>query len=456
MALADLASRLSQLTGERFSDERLLGDPDAGARLLADVQRHHGLREDVLVDPEDLRTIRDSLASGHTLTRRQLVDAAYGVMIPLGDDEPSIMEGETKKPFAELLAQASSVAVRPRRFRRVYGGMLSSYLSWRPQDPTARKRWDQLRLWLEAGLGRLDDSSDEVQLLVGHRNLLTSTPCARYVEGASDDREIAELRDGLRVPQTSWVFGEILLARVVVACKGDDLAFAGDVDRLLVQTTDFPAFEADVIAALLDRYADANYGPTEHRDLRNRSIALWGNPFDKSARAGWSRVKKSTRKVVEGWIKERVMDLFFRVIAKQSETDNRRSIFWTSFLEEISDFHLFLGSKAYYSRAAEHVELRELMKGKYSKLEGNETANNGFLMFIGDTAYLEFSVTANACYVYDARDLPVDLDDWVASISALKDQKRCLGKMRHQPPWEARFRQRMRMEFGYRGAGGKS
>lgn len=447
------SDRLARLSANRFSDDRPLGDPTAGARMLADVMRAHGLQEARDIEHEDLEAIIAALVARETLSRGQLVDVAYAMNTSPSEGIPSVLEASSDAAFLELLRQATAASERPRRFRRVYGGLFSSYLARRPDTREAHERWVALRRWLSDGLADLPSDSDEVMVLRRHANLLSDDPCSRYAEEDSDDALVDELRNELRVPPNSWVFGEIMLARLRRLCARPDDEFRFEITDLLAQAEPYPAFLPNATGILLDRYAQATFAAEEHRQLRDLAVELWGNPFDVSTKPAWSAVSKPAKSLVENWVKRRVMDLFFKVIGRQYETDTRRSEFWSAFLDEIGDFHLFLGHDVYYSKASEHMELRDLMRGKFSRLDG-DNANNGFLMFIGDTAYLEFSVTANACYVYDGRDLPVDLDARGVSTRRLKDQDLSLGRMTHQSAWEMSFRQRMRSEFGYRGSVG--
>ncbi len=416
--------------------DRRYGDPRAGERILRSVQTDHGLRAEVDIASDDLTAIVAKIRSKKALSRKELIDATYGLAIELPDGERLIDESAATR---HVLEQVEALHDRPRRFRRAYGGLLNSYFMYRPNSGSQLKTWNELRAWLNSHLGKLDPSVDEVAALVAHRNLLTEAPCDRYVRNGLSDADVDDMRGELGLPVNSWVFGEIFLAQTRHACQLSDKKFVGAVPALLNRAKAFPAYLSLVVAALLDRYADASFAAQEHEDLQVEAIALWGNPLDKGTHAAWNAVDKGTRRMVEGWVTRKVIDLFFGVISKKWSTDRRRSDFWLQYADDIEDFHLFLGDDIYYSRAAENVELRDFLRGKFLRMNGDGD-NNGFLMVIKGVGFVEFSNHSNACYVYDARDLPFSTEGRSLDINALKHKSRNIDRLIHRGNWEWVFR----------------
>ena len=435
---ADFAARLATATSARFDDRRF-GDPRASERALATIQKQHGLRAEFDLSDDELVLVVEKVRAQGSLTRRELIDACFALTIDLPDGD-RLLDDEQATAF--LLNEVRSTSSRPRRFRRAYGGLLNAYFSYRPEDTEDRKQWLVLRTWLSDNVDRLDAAYEEIAVLQRHKNVLTNDPCGRYGDIETAEAEVEELRDGLDVPLSSWLFGEIFVAQTHGLCRQPDGPFRESIDRLLEQAEEFPSFLPAVVAALLDRYASAAYKGEPHEALQDQAIAMWGNPLDKGTRGAWGAVKESTRKVVEGWVTRRVIDLFFSVISKKWATDRRRSDFWLKYADRITDFHLFLGDDAYYSRDSELKELREFLRGKYSQMSNTnrDGSNNGFMMVIDGVSFLEFSNHAHACYVYDAADLPFSVDTRTIAIRELKQQERCVGRLIHREAWEVNFR----------------
>jgi hypothetical protein len=61
-------------------------------------------------------------------------------------------------------------------------------------------------------------------------------------------------------------------------------------------------------------------------------------------------------------------------------------------------------------------------------------------MMIGDYAFVEFSVTGNALYVYDRERLPFSLTRSWPRVWQLKDKAVVAGYLTHQGGWEDRAR----------------
>ena len=251
------------------------------------------------------------------------------------------------------------------------------------------------------------------------------------------------LRHDLGISPNSWVFGEILLTQTRFICQYNDPTFRVEVDRLTREAREFPLFEGDVLILLLNRYATAAYRVEPHEALKEMAVSRWGNPLDSSTRGAWASVSKEARKMVEGWVKRYVIEVFFDVISARYTTDSRRASFWLGYAEEIDDLHIFFGDDAYYERSTKYAELRKLMAGKFTHMTG-DTENNGFLMTMRRVGFVEFSNHANACYVYDADDLPVRLDARLVTIAQIKDQIRCLKRLIHRDAWEFSFEQEIK------------
>ena len=82
---------------------------------------------------------------------------SYGAATPLGLYQIRLIE--KKDHFLKLLDMINSYRDRPRAFRRLYRGLLSSYFSYDPQAPYAKDagpdHWQHLRCYLNEHMNSL-------------------------------------------------------------------------------------------------------------------------------------------------------------------------------------------------------------------------------------------------------------------------------------------------------------
>jgi hypothetical protein len=414
----------------------MFGDSHAMRRALQSIRKDHGVNRGADVDASTLASSIAKLARRDPLTTSELRDCAFGIATETDDagriiDHPSLTR--------TLLERVSEQAMHARRRDSIVAGLAGGYFAYRPEEHGVDAGpWVAVRDWLATCLDNATSTARAMAQLREHRNLFTDDPCGRYADPQQSVADIEVLRHDLGISPKSWDLGEILLTQTRFICRYDDTAFRVEVDRLAEEARDFPLFEGDVLVLLLNRYANASYRVDPHEKLKEMAVSRWGNPLDSSTRGAWASVSKDARKMVEGWVKRHVIEVFFDVISARYSTDSRRASFWLGYAEEIDDLHIFFGESAYYNGAAKYVELRKLMAGKFTRMTG-DPENNGFLMTIRSVGFVEFSNHANACYVYDAQDLPVRLDARLVTISQIKDQVRCLKRLIHRDAWEFSF-----------------
>jgi hypothetical protein len=80
--------------------------------------------------------------------------------------------------------------------------------------------------------------------------------------------------------------------------------------------------------------------------------------------------------------------------------------------------------------------LRVMLGDSVRRVEDEVT--NVFVAVIGDYAFVEFSTTGNALYVYLADDLPFKLERHGQTVAEFKDQQRAQDRLVHAGRWEDR------------------
>jgi hypothetical protein len=280
-----------------------------------------------------------------------------------------------------------------------------------------------------------------------HQNLVSTTPCERYAAELlkGDHRELSEATKGIGISSTSWLWQEAMLAHTqAVTKKTDDdefRAFMKPLIDLLDGKGDIELSETIVVrctAQLLIRYTKCKDRP-EHPLLRNLAVNYIGNPWLK--RAAWDGYVKNeeARKMVDGWLKRRLITDFFALLSEDGSADTRRLNYWLRFETVIEDMWFVLGTQARINSDHEFREMRRRMEGRLHYMGGGTTANNNaFVMKIGAFMVVEFGVTGNACYVFNAGDLQINPRERSLSIITLKGRQR-VGWLTHMSDWESKF-----------------
>ena len=375
----------------------------------------------------------------------------YGVTVPVGESQWRVID---RKPlFNKLLSLVEHREAQPKQFRRCYQGLLSGYFGYDHQPlGSGGTNWHSLRGFLGEKLGPIQHSTaqrgpipDWLQTLAGHRNLLTDDPCSRYAKGLllGHVDELKELCAGLGIASNSWFWDEALLAYVRMVCAGEDQSFQqglsgvlklvnGRSELKLAQTL---AIEATGMTVA--RYSRCAEKP-EHPDLRDTSLHRIGNPW--LNRTAWdAQVKyEPARKMIEGWLKRRLIKDFFELLAHDGAADFRRLNYWLKWEPQITHMWFVLGTDARNNHSTPFVEVRQRMSGQDRTLKDNNQQNNAFVMRIGQLLVIEFGVTGNACYVFAAADFRTNLEKTTFTINELK-QKGLATRLSHMSNWESRF-----------------
>jgi hypothetical protein len=154
--------------------------------------------------------------------------------------------------------------------------------------------------------------------------------------------------------------------------------------------------------------------------------------------------------MVADWLKLELLQQFFGLLAEDGANDKRRLRFWERYIESIDDMYFALGGYAGTNRSRDFVELRKKMSGRVLDLHAGGTArNNAFIMRMGNYVVVEFGVRGNACFIFEHRYLPFDLNRPAVAgdKTALKHDSH-VERLRHVDStagyWEQQFERTLR------------
>lgn len=438
----NVLERLRDKLRHSFSEKRLslssCGQPQLMTKALAEVKKAFDAPTSELPERSIAKVLEGYRSSGSLQSFLDLKYACYGVGQGFTDGWCLF---DDDKLFGQLLEQVEELQSEPRRFRKCYQGLLSSYFNYAIFASGSKKNWELLRGYLADHLPTAKQATpvtDWLILLDEHKNLLGPRPCGRYVQAIRDgdkDGVYGTLKEGLGVSRESWVWQELVLSQVEVACDHDDQCYREDLDRLLrmIQANSILSVNLVIrcIAMLVSRYAQCLLRP-EHSALRDAAVSHIGNPWLK--RTAWdAHVKtrdgqphEAARHMVNGWIKRRLIKDFFELLSEDGLADQRRLNYWLRFEPVVEDMWFALGPHASRHPSPDFKDFRNRARGRLLTLQApGVPQNNAFILHLGNVTVVEFGLKGNATYMYKSEGLPFDLGKgWVnGDGSGLRNQQ---------------------------------
>lgn len=449
-SLISLRHQLVQALDGKFRLDRW-GDGSAMTKALASVKAQFDAAEVTLNNRSVPQALLKFLNTGDLPNFIELKYACFGLTQHVGPTLWSLIDDAQR--FPAFLRRVDREQAHPRRFRKCYQGLMHSYFSYGIFDnpgETAKTNWQQLQKYLRERLNvalAAGHTPNWLRTLSDHANLLSPSPCERYATALSrnDTSELVAATEGIGIGNTSWVWQEAMFAHTqAVAKKSNDDDFVALMNPLieLLDGKGDIALNRSVVARcsalLLVRYTKCQ-ALTEHPRLRDLAIAHIGNPW--LNREAWDAFVKdeSARRMVDGWLKRRLITDFFALLAQDGAANTERLDYWLRFEPMISDMWFVLGHQARTNTSAAFREMRKRMEGRLRYLDGTNADNNAFIMRIGSFHAVEFGVTNNACYVYEARDLPMDASKRHMDIRELKKKAEAVGWLTHMSQWQEKF-----------------
>ena len=461
-------SRLSGLLRSSLqAAERPFPHTDDLNPIIASLQKHNKAGTGARV-PEDLQqvAVRKFWDSQRFETLKDARLVSFGMCVPSRPNGPCIMEDRQR--FQAVLDSRGGVdqwVDEPRWYRRCYQGLVRSYFTYDTKftgaSTVGKQNWGDLRDYLNVRTSSIVDNNvnpDWVSTVVGNRELFGEEPCTPYAAEvlAGDQSKFNHLCEQLGVVKSSWFLRELVLAQVRQATKLNYEGFKELIPRLLALLSENMVLRDKGMILIIDKYATTPH-PGISEPLRNAAVDWWGNPWLPSNEMRWGGVTRAAREMVSEWLKREFIEAFFTKLAEDGVGDRRRANFWLRYVKSMDNIQFALGARAMNSRDRDFEALRKKMKGLYTELRTTDSANNAFIMTLGDLVAVEFGGMGNAFYGYDARKtLPFDaihpVGTAVGARNSLKHQNRMLW-MQHQDgikgwnKWEDMFEATLKQHF---------
>ncbi|WP_353627698.1 EH signature domain-containing protein [Ralstonia pseudosolanacearum] len=415
-SLAILQAGLARSFASGPKSPETWSDPEEMVRARKRVHHDHG-GAGIVADPRSIMAaIADFKKSGKIGRFRDLKYVCLGIGA-VDDQGWSLLADEALRgTVARMVEQQPSMHRRLRCFQ----ALLSSYFSFPVNGKEARQEsktgWRGLRGWLRVERDRivklLDFKPPWFETLLRYPELLTNQPCEKF--GADllrgDASSLNDAREGLSIPENSWVIDEAVFAQMKAASDLRDLQFKAALPDLLsitmghVGVSVSEALRIRCVAHLVSRYARCSDRP-EQPALRDAATSVIGNPWLRRTHwDAWVRVGEKAddqaREMVFFWLKERLVSDFFELLSAEGINDRRRVAYWLRFVPFVEDMWFALGSSASTRRGGKFSEFRERAKGRLLRLEGTTADNNAFVMRIGAYLAVEFGSAGNAFYLF--------------------------------------------------------
>lgn len=462
-------SALSQLVtllavGRDVGAKPLAEDGTIDAVLATMNKRAGGRTAAHIPEDQQLIALKKFWQTHEIPTFRDAYLVSWGLHIPHKMDGFCVLEDSPK--LEQLLSCVDDWREQPSAYRRCYQGLIKSYFCYSPTSEdgkaNARKNWPMFRDYLHDRNSHIKDeraNPDWVQVALDNKQLFGRDPCAPYVDTLlqGDTTTIDSLCAQLSISKTSWFLEKLVMAQVHKAVEKEDQDFSGLLRRLLQVLADNPVLRDAGLRLLLNRYAKVP-GLNLHQDLRDLTVAWWGNPWLPSNETRWGGVTPQAKAMVSDWLKLEFIEDFFTKLAEDGLGDPRRMEFWKRYVHAIEHIEFALGSFARNSREPDFVALRKKMKGLICELDAPGT-NNAFIMRMGRLVAVEFSDPGNALYGYDSSKnvpfdtsrplrLPLDVDNSLKQKSKTVLWQGHIGAPDSWNRWETIIEEKLRRQFG--------
>lgn len=393
--------------------------------------------------------------------QRDLVASAIGE--PIREQDGAMVLGARR--FPALLGLYEAEAKRGDLWRLTWHGLLYSYFNFAPnlaKDDAARSGWEVLRSFLERTWPMIDKQAgknqvpDWVNVLRKEFEVLSARPVDKYSHAylRGETGPTDRLAEDLGIPPSSWFWHALVLGVVRRATAESDAEFRRLIPQLLKLIQGKPGFRDDALEAILIRYHACTDAPQDER-LRDYVCqpTVWKNPKLKAAgiATAWNRVPDPVWHMVLSWVNERNLKDFFDILAARNNADEGRLAFWSKYLKQITWTRLVFGADTMALKRS-NAGIRDLIareEGAYAQLTSKPEVD-AFMMQIGSYLIIEFSKKPNACYVYEADQLPFEPYDrhyegGTADLAAgYRQEVGCALRIVHREGWGERAEAELR------------
>lgn len=336
--------------------------------------------------------------------------------------------------------------------------LLTTYFAFDPKstkNDAEKTGWKRLQGFLQSSWPLMNKAAgnqfvpDWVTVLRREPQALSPNPAEKYADDyLKGNREPANrLARELGIPETSWFWHSLVLSAVHRAAAQTDEEFIKRIPPTLELLKERAAFRDEAVECLLVRY-HACRGAPPHDGLKAFVIApdVWKNPKLKligQGGASWNRVPEPVWRMVLNWVNQGNLRDFFEILAARNQADAGRLAFWSRYMGQIVWARLIFGQET-MELQRRNEEVRKLIAGEqgmHARLtSAQKKMVDAFMMQIGDYLVVEFSKKPNACYVYQADELPFepyasDYDGGSPDL-AVGPNRNFAARIVHTPNWE--------------------
>ena len=406
------------------------------------------------------RALNDFYRNLELSSYRQARLVSCGFVDAWGSNQYRLIEDSER--FPRFLDCLNAYRPQSRAFRKCYNGLLKGYFNYDTNNPhapvTGKRNWGALRDYLGENLRYIHAPGVEPDWVMGleaNQILLGPNPCSTYGPQLLNGNRAAfeKVKADLEISDSSWFMRQIILAQIGAATKLPDAAYIKLIPNMLDLLESHASLIGEGLPILIDRYCSGQ-APSLHPELRDFSVAIWGNPWLAANQAKWSLVSSNTRAMVADWLKLHVIHRFFSLLAHNGQNDTRRLRFWQRYYKHINTMHFALGAASANNQSQDFRKVREEMRGLTLQLNSaGHPTNNAFIICMGRHVVVEFGLTGNACFIFEKDALPFPLQGSVAGDSTeLKHESR-LERLLHidgnHEDWEHKFSTTLRRLTGF-------
>lgn len=423
-ALAQLESRLAFLTADFARRCENPGQPELVEAAAKDADR---IFEGYTKMQPNKRAVYEcalELLQGRDLNSWQQDLVAFGLTEPIREVGNATV---LSSPRLEGLLIAYERQAKSRDLWPLsWHALLTAYFSYDPQaskDDSSINGWKRLQKFLQDTWPSLNQAlgkelvPDWALVLRREPNALSTRPADKYADSylQGDQEPVKRLARDLGIPEHSWFWHSLILSAVQRAAGQSDDKFTSLIPQLIKLLKENTAFRDEAIESLLVRY-HAIKGAPLHEALKEYVISadVWKNPKLKligQGGAAWNRVPEPVWRMVLNWVNQGNLRDFFEILAARNQADAGRLAFWSRYMDQIVWARLIFGSET-WNLQRQNPEVRQLIAGEqgmHARLTSpQKRLVDAFLMQIGNYLVVEFSKKPNACYVYEADQLPFE------------------------------------------------
>ena len=440
MSIANLKRRLQEKVSDHsvadFTNTKFVKPQRLLKKLHVLEQKFDDLENTIPLDEKIYRSISNLKSSGfENLTRRDWKNLAWSLSKILSGEQDKFIFSDIGKRIVQHFQQSNMDIIG-----LVYFPLLYSYFALENKDVKSKPAvWIQLRDILNtnrSGIYKdLKRPKKWMNTLVDYSEILSNSPTKSFVKKFLQEQDTSSLSselESLKMAPNSWFWDDLIKSSVQSISGMNEQDYLKIIPRFLHLAEQNLLYTADILVALLERYARTSERQKVNEALKHLALNQWGNPQYESS-AGWSNVNANTKQMVIQWFVRADLEAFFKLFS--ASADINRFNYWIKFIDKISFSQIFLGPSALQSQQPQHKKFRDLNRGRLKDLVDSTSSNNAFMLKMGNLYIIDFSDTGNACFI--TKKLPYQNNKRRVSIFELRSDY--VERLIHTSGWQKRF-----------------